>query len=170
MAIYIALLRGINVVGANQLAMKDLAALCGDCGFWKTRTWIQSGNAIFESNLKEDAIQRRLEKALAAKMNKPIAVLVRTPAEMRAALEGNPFPGKEGSKVAVLFLAGAPPAEKLDGLTGPGGEQVRTGRREIYIYYPEGQGRSKFKLPVKEPGTIRNINTVTKLTELSGGS
>lgn len=169
MAIYIALLRGINVVGANQLAMKDLVALCGGCGFQNARTWIQSGNAIFESKLKEEAVRRTLEKALAAKMSKPIAVMVRTPAEMRAVLEANPFPGKEGSKVAVVFFAGKAPSEKIEGLTGPAGEQVRAGTREIYIYYPEGQGRSKLRLPWKEPGTIRNINTVGKLVELSGG-
>jgi uncharacterized protein (DUF1697 family) len=98
MATYIALLRGINVVGANQLAMKDLAALCGDCGFRDTRTWINSGNAIFESKLSESAIQKKLEKALAAKMPKPVAVMVRTPAELRTTLEANPFPGKDGSR------------------------------------------------------------------------
>ena len=169
MPVYIALLRGINVVGANQLAMKDLVALCGDCGFQKARTWIQSGNAIFESRQKEDAVKRALEKALAGKMTKPIAVMVRTPAEMRATLEANPFPDKEGSKVAVVFFAGKAPTEKVEGLTGPAGEQVVQGKREIYIYYPEGQGRSKLRLPWKEPGTIRNINTVRKLVELSGG-
>lgn len=168
MAVYIALLRGINVVGANQLAMKDLVALCGDCGFQKARTWIQSGNAIFESKLKEDAVKRALEKALAGKMSKPITVMVRTPAEMRAVLEANPFPDKEGSKVAVVFFAGKAPAE-IEGLTGPAGEQVVRGKREIYIYYPEGQGRSKLRLPWKEPGTVRNINTVRRLVELSGG-
>lgn len=169
MAIYITLLRGINVVGANQLAMKDLVTLCGECGFQKARTWIQSGNAIFESKLKEDAVKRALEKALAGKMSKPIAVMVRTPAEMRAVLEANPFPDKEGSKVAVVFFAGSAPAEKAQGLTGPAGEQVVLGKREIYIYYPEGQGRSKLRLPWKEPSTVRNINTVRKLVELSGG-
>lgn len=168
MAVYIALLRGINVVGANQLAMKELVALCGDCGFGKARTWIQSGNAIFESKLKEDAVRRTLEKALAAKMSRPIAVMVRTPAEMRAVLDANPFPDKEGSKVAVVFFAAKAPAEKVEGLTGPAGEQVRAGTREIYIYYPEGQGRSKLKLPFRESGTIRNINTVAKLVELTG--
>lgn len=169
MAVYIALLRGINVVGANQLAMKDLVALCGDCGFQNARTWIQSGNAVFESKLKEEAIRRTLEKALAGKMTRPIAVMVRTPAEMRAVIEANPFPDKEGSKVAVVFFAGNAPAQKVEGLRGPAGEQVVRGKREIYIYYPEGQGRSKLRLPWKEPGTIRNMNTVRKLAELSEG-
>ena len=170
MATYIALLRGINVVGANQLAMKDLAALCGDCGFLQARTWIQSGNVIFSSKLKQQAVQQKLEKALAAKMGKKIDVMMRTPAEMRATLEANPFPGKEGSKVLVAFLASQVPPDALKGLVTPGGEQVRPGNREIYIYYPDGMGQSRLRVPVKGvSATMRNINTVAKLVSLAEG-
>ena len=168
MGTYIALLRGINVVGANQLAMRDLVALCGECGFARARTWIQSGNAIFESRLKEEAVRKKLESSLAAKMPKPVAVMVRTPAEMRAVLAANPFADKEPSKVLVAFVAGAMPENPLAGLVTPGGEQVRLGTREIYVFYPEGMGRSKFRLPLKGvPVTMRNINTVAKLVELA---
>jgi uncharacterized protein (DUF1697 family) len=168
MATYIALLRGINVVGANQLAMKDLAALCGECGFANARTWIQSGNVLFESKLQEAAVQRKLESALAAKLGRKIAVMVRTPAEMRAALEANPFKSQEPSKVMIAFLDGPMPANP--GMVGPGGEKVHFGKREIYVYYPEGMGRSKFRLPLRGASvTMRNINTVTKLVALSEG-
>ena len=168
MAVYIALLRGINVGGAGILAMKELAALCGKLGFASARTYIQSGNVIFESPLKEDAVQRELEKALLAKMGKKIDVMVRTPAELRATLEANPFSDKEPNKVAVFFLAGVPPVDQLRGLTGPAGEQVRAGSREVYVYYPEGMGRSKLKLPLaKTPATVRNINTVRRLMQLA---
>ncbi|HTX41023.1 MAG TPA: DUF1697 domain-containing protein [Acidobacteriaceae bacterium] len=169
MATYIALLRGINVVGANQLPMKDLAALCGDCGFTKARTWIQSGNVLFESRLQEAAVQRKLEAALAEKMGKEIAVMVRTPAEMRAVLDANPFANKEPSKVLVAFLDGSMPVDPLAGVVAPGGEQVHVGRREIYVFYPEGMGRSKFRLPLRGvSATMRNINTVARLVELAG--
>ena len=168
MAVYIALLRGINVGGTGMLAMKDLAALCGKIGFANARTYIQSGNVIFESGLNEDAVQIEFEKALLARMDKKIDVMVRMPAEMRAILQANPFPDQEPSKVAVVFLAGAPPVDQLRGLTGPAGEQVRAGSREIYVYYPEGMGRSKLKLPLaKTPATVRNINTVTKLIKVA---
>jgi len=168
MAVYIALLRGINVGGAGILAMKDLSALCGKLGFVNARTYIQSGNVIFESGMKDDAVQCELEKALFTKMGKKIDVMVRTPAEMRAALEANPFPDKEPNKVAVVFLAGVPPVDQLRGLAGPAGEQVRAGGREVYVYYPEGMGRSKLKLPLaKTPATVRNINTVTRLMKLA---
>ena len=70
MAVYIALLRGINVGGTGILAMKDLTAMCGKLGFANARTYIQSGNVIFESGLKEDAVRHELEKALYVKMGK----------------------------------------------------------------------------------------------------
>jgi uncharacterized protein (DUF1697 family) len=168
MAKYIALLRGINVVGANQLPMKELAALCGDCGFVKARTYIQSGNVIFDSRLRETSVQRKLEHALYAKMTKKINVMVRTPAEMRAVLEANPFPKAHPSKVLVAFLAGAMPNDPLKGMVMPGGEQVVVGKREIYIFYPEGMGQSRFRLPLRGASvTMRNINTVGKLVELA---
>jgi uncharacterized protein (DUF1697 family) len=168
MGTYIALLRGINVVGANQLAMKDLVTLCCDCGFRNASTWINSGNAIFESKLGEAAIQQKLEKALAAKMTKPVAVMVRTPAEMRATLEANPFTGKDGSKVLVAFLAGELPKDALKNLATPGGEQVRTGERVIYVFYPEGMGQSRLRLNIKGASlTMRNVNTVAKLVALA---
>ena len=70
MPAYIALLRGINVGGTGILAMKDLASLCERVGFTKVRTYIQSGNVLFESASKEDAVQHALEDALRKKMGK----------------------------------------------------------------------------------------------------
>lgn len=168
MAKFIALLRGINVGGTGILPMKDLAGLCGKLGFGDVRTWIQSGNVIFESKLREDAVQKQLESALAAKMGKKIDVMVRTPAEMAEILQANPFPDREPAKVAVAFLSGSPPADALKALVAPGGELVRAGKREVYVYYPDGMGRSKLKLPLNgAPATIRNVNTVAKLVGMS---
>lgn len=170
MATYVALLRGINVGGSGILPMKELTALCAKLGFNHARTFIQSGNVIFESGKNEDGIRRELERALEAKMGRKIDVIVRTPAELRAILEANPFPHQEPAKVAVVFLAAEPPVERLTGLTGPAGEEVRAGSRVIYVHYPEGQGRSKLRLPLSgATATVRNINTVAKLVALTGG-
>lgn len=168
MTTFIALLRGINVGGTGILAMKDLVALCAGAGFANPRTYIQSGNVLFESGLAEDKVRARLEKALAAKMGKSIDVMVRTPAELRAVLEANPFPDREPAKVAVFFLAGPAPAEALRNVAGPAGEQVRAGQREVYVYYPDGMGRSKLKLPLGgAAATVRNLNTVASLVKLA---
>ena len=168
MGIFVALLRGINVGGSGLLPMKDLCALCSGLGFQAVRTYIQSGNVIFESKLSEEEVRACLEKALAAKMGKKIDVMVRTSAEMRAILSANPFPRMEPAKVAVAFLQGPPPKDLMKNVVAPGGEKVRPGKREVYVYYPEGMGRSKLKLPLQgAAATVRNINTVSKLVALS---
>lgn len=168
MATFIALLRGINVGGSGLLSMKDLANLCSGLSFEAVRTYIQSGNVIFESNLPEDAVRSCLEKALAAKMGKKIDVMVRTPAEMGSILRKSPFPDKEPAKVNVAFLCEPPPKVFMKNTVASGGEQIKPGKREIYIYYPDGMGRSKLKLPLKgAAATLRNINTVAKLVVLT---
>lgn len=166
---YVALLRGINVTGSGILAMKDLAAICEALGFAQVRTYIQSGNVVFGSRLGEASVKARLEKALEAHMGKKIAVMVRTGEELRAVLQANPFPGREGAKTAVVFLNGAAPADPMEGVKGLAGEEIQAGQREVYIWYPNGQGQSKLKLtPGGELGTVRNMNTVAKLVELMG--
>jgi uncharacterized protein (DUF1697 family) len=168
LGIFVALLRGINVGGTGLLPMKDLAALCSGLGFQAIRTYIQSGNVIFESRLSEEGVRACLEKALAARMGKKIDVMVRTPEEMRLILGANPFHHKEPAKVAVAFLCDPPPKDLAKNVVAPGGEKVQPGVREVYVYYPDGMGRSKLKLPLNgAAATVRNINTVSKLVELT---
>jgi uncharacterized protein (DUF1697 family) len=165
---FIALLRGVNVGGTGLLPMTELVGLCSSLGFYAVRTYIQSGNVIFDSNLSAEEIQSRLQDALAVKMRKGIAVIVRTPAEMRSILGRNPFPDQEPAKVGVVFLASAPPKNVIKNVVAPGGEQVRAGKREIYVYYPDGMGRSKLKLPLEGAcTTVRNLNTVAKLVAMT---
>ena len=96
--------------------------------------------------------------------------MVRTPAEMRSILNKNPFPNKEPARVAVAFLCEPPPKDLMKNVVAPGGEQVKPGKREVYVYYPDGMGRSKLKLPLNgAAATVRNINTVTKLVALTEG-
>jgi len=171
MAIFIALLRGINVGGSGLLPMKDLVRHCTELSFNGVRTYIQSGNVVFESGLSEKGIRTRLEKKLEAVMGKKIDVMVRTAEEMKQVLRGNPFPDKEGAKVAVAFLHEPPPKDLLKKVTAPGGEEVRPGKREIYVYYPDGMGRSRLKLPLAGASTtVRNVNTVAKLVEMAAGA
>jgi uncharacterized protein (DUF1697 family) len=165
---YIALLRAINVGGTGLLAMKDLAALAGSVGFQNARTYIQSGNLLFESNLSKAQVQQRLAKALAEKMGREVGVILRLPEELEAVLDSNPFPNEPGARVAVIFLPEAVKTTEFQNITGPAGEQVRAAQSEIYVFYPEGMGRSKLKLPPSaSKGTTRNVNTVRKLVALS---
>jgi uncharacterized protein (DUF1697 family) len=164
---YVALLRGVNVGGANRLAMKDLAAMCEKLGYARVKTFIQSGNVVFQATAGKASVQQALETALARHMGKPIAVIVRDRAALSAALERNPFRAQDGSKVLVIFCADPLPRNVLDGVVAPGGEQVFAAKQEIYVYYPEGMGRSKLKLPKIECAvTARNVNTVARLVTL----
>ena len=166
MTTYIALLRAINVGGTGKLPMKDLAELCTNLGFDLVRTYIQSGNVVFESKLSEKTIRTRLEKALAERLGKPADVVVRTAAELKSVLQDNPFPHAEPAKVGVHFQSDRVNKNLLDTVVAPGGEKVHLGKREIYIYFPDGMGRSKLKFSAGV-GTIRNMNTVAKLVDMA---
>lgn len=166
MATFVALLRAVNVGGTGKLSMKDLVRLCTDLGFASVRTYIQSGNVIFESGLSEKTIRTRLEKALMETLGKRADVVVRTAAELQAVLKGNPFPDAEPAKVGVYFQSDSADETLLGEVVAPGGEEVRLGRREFYIHFPDGMGRSKLKLPAGV-GTIRNMNTVAKLAAMT---
>jgi uncharacterized protein (DUF1697 family) len=168
MATYVALLRAVNVGGAGKLPMSELRDLCDGCGFGRVRTYIASGNVVFDADWVEAEIQAKLQTALAAHVGKPLGVVVRNAAEMAAVLASNPYPTRPPNLVHVFFLDGAPPTDVLTGVSGRADEEIAPGLREVYVYYPEGQGASKLKLPAARAGTARNINTVAKLAELAG--
>jgi uncharacterized protein (DUF1697 family) len=170
MTAYVALLRAVNVGGTGKLPMSELKAMCADAGFASVRTYIASGNVVFDSDLPEAEIKAALQERLEAHMGKPVSVFVRTAEEMAAIVAGNPFPDREARFTAVHFLDAPPPADLLDGVSGRKDEEIRPGRREIYVYYGEGMGRSKLKIRAAAIGTGRNMNTVAKLAEMAAGS
>lgn len=164
---FVAFLRGINVGGSNLLPMNELSEICAGIGFEEVRTYIQSGNVIFKSELPENKLKEKLEKALFKKKGKEIPVAIRSAAQLKTILSRNPFPKANPSRVGVLILPKSVPKNLPEEIAISGSEEVIPARREIYIHYPDGMGRSKLKLPgsVKE-GTMRNINTLTRLAGL----
>lgn len=165
---YIALLRAVNIGGTGKLAMKDLVAICRRLGFKNARTYIQSGNVVFESESSESDIQAKLENALEKKMSKRVDVMIRSAVEMRRVMEANPFAGQPPAKVAVAFLSERTTKQTLENVLGLVTEQVSVGKRELYLYFPDGMGKSKLRYSsAMGPVTARNINTVTKLVEMS---
>lgn len=167
MTAYIALLRAMNVGGTGKLPMAELKALCDAAGFAKARTYIASGNALFESDLPEAAVQAKLAAALEAYAGKPVGVLVRTAAEMAAVAAANPFADRPGNRVIAIFLDDPPPADALEHARHVNGEAMALGEREIYVRYDEGMADSKLVIPAAKAGTGRNLNTVAKLAELA---
>ncbi|AMV38006.1 DUF1697 domain-containing protein [Planctomyces sp. SH-PL62] len=167
MAAYVALLRAVNVGGTGKLPMSDLKALCEKAGFGKVRTYIASGNLVFESHESASRLKAALETALAAYAGKPVGVFVRTAAEMAQVLAGNPFPDAPQNRTVAIFLDGPPPADTLERISGVDGEELRLGRREIYVRYGDNMGRSRLKIPAARDGTARNINTIARLAEMA---
>ncbi|YCI01402.1 DUF1697 domain-containing protein [Ensifer sp. D2-11] len=168
MPVYVALFRAVNVGGTGKLAMADLKAVCDELGFAGAKTFIQSGNVVFRSDLPEPAVQAKLEQALAAKMGKAPGVLLRSRRQLDdIAARAERFLDAKPNLLLITFLPEPPPADALDKLVAPDGEEVRIDGREIYVHYPNGSGRSKLKLPALRPGTARNLNTIRKLAEMA---
>lgn len=167
MTTYIALLRAVNVGGTGKLPMQDLKKLCEQQGFANARTYIASGNVIFDSGKGERAVKAALEAALLAYAGKQVGVLVRTGKEMQQVLASNPFEKLEPSRTVAYFLDDPPPKDTLRTVTGAVDEEVRLGKREIYVYYGGNMARSKLKIPGANAGTARNMNTIAKLAELA---
>lgn len=169
MTVYVAFLRAVNVGGTGKLPMSELRGMCEALGFSKVRTYIASGNVVFESKLAEGAVKAKLERSLQTYAGKPVGVLLRTGAEMATVLAGNPFGSAAPNQTAVIFLDAPPPANVLARVSGQQSEEIGFGTRELYVHYPNGMGQSKLKIPAASTGTARNMNTVAKLVEWTSG-
>ncbi len=166
---YVALLRAVNVGGGGKLPMKELKAMCEEAGFESVRTYIASGNVVFETDDDPTKVKEILEKRLADYAGAKIDVFVRTAREMRDLVEINPFPDEPGNKVAVLFLDRKPPANLEGVATGVQNERFEPAAKEVFIHYPDGLGQSKLSFGKDLIGTTRNLNTVAKLAEMASG-
>ncbi|MBO0754200.1 MAG: DUF1697 domain-containing protein [Bradyrhizobiaceae bacterium] len=164
---YIALLRAVNVGGTGNLPMADLRAICEDSGFARVKTYIASGNVVFETKIAASKVRSEMEARLLAHLGKPVGVVVRTASEMHDVLKANPFPDAEPNRTYAIFLNHSPPRDALDHVTGRSNEMMVLGDREIFVFYPGGMGRSKLKIPAAKTGTARNMNTVARLTEIA---
>jgi uncharacterized protein (DUF1697 family) len=166
MTSYVALLRAVNVGGTGKLPMTELKAMCEACGFEDVKTYIASGNVVFRSRKGGAAVQKALAAALQAYSGKPVGVFVRTAKEMADVLAANPFPKAAPNRAFAVFLDAPPPKDAITSAKNVRDEEIRLGKREIYVHYGDGIGTSKLKIPAAEAGTARNMNTVAKLVEM----
>jgi uncharacterized protein (DUF1697 family) len=166
MAKLVALLHAVNVGGTGALSMEDLRRICADLGFADPRTYIASGNVVFGSGLAPATAGALLEAALLKHLGKSVRVAIRSGAEMRAVLEGNPWPQESGSKVMAFFVDEVP-RDPAVGATSVSDEEMAAGPGVVYVRYPSGQGRSKLKLPAAKGGTARNMNTIARLADMA---
>jgi uncharacterized protein (DUF1697 family) len=168
------LLRGVNV-GGNILKMDRLRELCAALGAKNARTYVQSGNIVFEAAGSPSSWEAKLEKKLAGESRLPVSVMVRSAAEISTVLAGNPFMKEktiDTARLAVTFLQQVPAKPALAALAALkiGSERYHHAGKEIYLHCPDGFGNAKLYLldkVLKQKTTTRNWNTVTKLCEMS---
>jgi uncharacterized protein (DUF1697 family) len=168
--VFVGLLRAVNVGGTGALAMADLRRLCAEAGFANVRTYIASGNVVFESERSKAEVKRALEAALAAHGGRKVTVLVRTAAELAEIFRASPFPDAEPKFTYAVFLDAPPPADALSRVAGREDEQIALGKSEIYIAYGAGMGRSKLRIPAAKEGTGRNMRTLAALVDMASRS
>lgn len=174
MTVWVALLRGVNVGGANRVPMVDLRASVEALGYSDVATYIQSGNLVFTADHDEATIAERLRSSLVERHGLSVPVVVRAGDELAGLADRHPFAG--GGIVPkllhVAFLDRAP-----DTSAGPEPDQWLPDRwavdgRELFLAYPTGAARSKmtidrFERPWGVTATARNLHTVTELAEMA---
>jgi uncharacterized protein (DUF1697 family) len=178
MTSYIALLRGINVGGNKMVAMAALRSAFEALGFADVKTLLQSGNVVFKGAAgPTPGLEARLEKEIGKRIGFTPDFHVRTAAEWRAVVKGNPFAeaaAKTPGLLLVTFFKAPLDRAKVKALQAaiPGPEITHADGRHLYMTFPEGVGRSKAPVLVDKTlgvrGTARNWNTVTKLAALVG--
>jgi len=176
MTAYAILLRGVNVGGRGALPMATVRDVLDGLGYDDVRTYLQSGNAVFRTNGSASKVQVDVAKALTNAVGRDIGVLMRTHSQLRNAIDGWPF-AKTGAATTkhVIFLGSATDAKPLKDLDADefGPEKLSATGAHVYLSLPNGLGRSKLAPIVnrrlaKSLTTMRNWNTVTALTEMTG--
>jgi uncharacterized protein (DUF1697 family) len=181
MAIYIALLRGINVGGKNIIKMAELRKTLEQLGLLRVQTYIQSGNVLFESDEDEESLRKQLENEIENVFHISLAVILRTVEELNFIAANCPYTAGEiaeaesmsdAESLYVAFLPKEPSKESLARLEvlQTENDQLRTKGREIYLLYRHSILKSKLanNLPKLDvPATVRNWKTVSKLVTLA---
>ncbi|QAT50804.1 DUF1697 domain-containing protein [Caproiciproducens sp. NJN-50] len=178
---YAALFRGINVGGKNLVKMDDLKRLFLDLGLSSVRTYIQSGNAVFETNLEEAALQKTIHAGFSERFRLKGDVIIRNIDEIKALIDSLPFSAAEiaAAEAAdpqvehlyVYFLDHPHEQVQIDSLcrenTGP--DLLRMGIREGYLLCCQSIRKSKLALRAArefDSATVRNWKTVVKLYDM----
>jgi uncharacterized protein (DUF1697 family) len=172
------LLRGINVSGRRMVKMDKLRASCEARGLEEVRTYVQSGNIVFRSAKKPEALAALFVRLLAEDFQlDDVPVTILTARELAATLEENPFLKEKGIDPATLhvtFLSAAPAAtvwKKLEAVHA-GTDRFRAAGKRVYLHCPVSYGNTKLSNATLErllavTATTRNWKTVTELARMT---
>ena len=175
---YIALIRGINIGRNKRIKMADLVKTLESLGFKNVKTYLQSGNVIFEHDSTDIwEIARSIERKIGETFSFSVDVIIRTKDELENTVKGNPFikePDIELDNLHVTFLSDIPDQKTVLNLdiNKAENEKFEIIGREVYLYCPNGYARTKLKNDMFEKklnttATTRNWKTTNKLLELS---
>jgi len=172
----IALFRGINVGGKSTIQMNTLSEIFSELGCKNVRTYIQSGNVIFDSpEFGDDALIDQIQQKIKGELGINPFILMLNVKDIEKAILNNPFPQSADTPQSLHlgFLASIPPEpdltrlEKLKSET----EQFRLIDNVFYLFAPDGVGRSKLAAGAEQalgvPMTDRNWRTVCKILEIA---
>lgn len=177
-AFYIALLRGINVGGKNILPMKALVQILEDNDCANIKTYIQSGNVVFQrSKVETKAFAKVIGKTIMKDHGFQPGIVILSAEELKKAVSANPFQKAEAEpkSLHLFFLADAPENPNLKALNQikTNTESFRLIDRIFYLHAPDGIGRSKLAAQAEKrigtSATARNWNTVMKFLEMTSG-
>lgn len=172
----VVLLRGVNVGRHQRIAMARLRGLLEQIGCDEVRTHLQSGNAVVTSPLSPQRLADAVRATLAEQAGLDVAVVVRAATDLRDVVVGNPLLPlmDDPARMLVSFLAGPPDPERVKVLIARAysPDAVHVGRREVYLWCPNGVLASEASKAFADPrkglgGTARNWRTVTRLAELA---
>lgn len=173
---YVAFLRGINVGGKNKIKMETLREVCSAIGFENVKTYINSGNVIFETSKTDDKnLAEKIEKAIEKEFGLNIKTIVRSIEEIEEIVKNNPFKGQfENDKdLHVFFLEEVMPDEKRDLLLSNNNENEKyfVRKREIFCLLKVSvldslMGKDYIAKKLKVSSTARNWRTVNKILEM----
>ncbi len=175
---YISILRGINVGGNRKIRMADLKVMFESLGFSNVRTYIQSGNVIFESDqmLSTTDLEKNIQQSISESFGFDVPVIVRTEEEMAKSIANNPFWKEKDADIDRLhltFLKDLPVSEKLEKISSLAfpPDKFEIIGRDVFIFCSAGYSDSKltnqfFESKLGVQATTRNWKTVMKLHEL----
>ncbi len=175
MTTYILLVRGVTPSGRNKLPMNRLREVLEKGCFAHVRTYIQSGNALVDTDLPAHTVEKSVHDLIRDQIGPNLVVLARTGAQLEEALRANPFTeGYDISRVFFVSFAETPPAERVRELLSLdfSPEKLEFGENTAYRYIPGAYGRGILSGNFLEkrlgvPATMRNFNTMKKLVAMS---
>ena len=175
MTTYVSMLRGINVSGHRRVEMEELKQIYVSLGYRNVRTYLQSGNVVFEgAGASADALAEEIGKSLKQRLGLDVPLLIRTDDELGLVIKNNPFAGRNEERLHVTFLHEVPgvfPLDRINKAVGKG-EAFSMAEREVYLFCPNGYGQTKlsntfFERELKTTATTRNWRTTKSLLSLT---